>query len=303
MIVIGTDGGVRVIDGGAALPGRVTTGLVPDGDALWGIADGTTIVRTCGPDLDAWEVVVTPDDPPRCLLPTSRGLLVGTGGGGLAWWRGEAFEPITSFDHVEGRERWWQVPGLDLSANTRSLAVAPDGTLYANVHVGGIYRSRDDGETWEPTIDQETDVHQVRAFADDLLLAATGMAGVCVSHDAGDSWKSVTDGFPTGGFGLAYARAIVRWRDVAVVTASNGPSTDDAGVYRWSLGGEPRVERCSAGLPDHFTDNIDTGCLATDGTLVVFGTTEGAVFASTDGGERWEEVCTGLPAVRSVALT
>ena len=310
-IVVGTEDGAQVVGGGRSLAGRAITALTPGEHCVWGIADGSVIVRA--PDVAraegsagdlAWVEVVGSDDPPRCLLPTSRGVLVGTGSGGLAWWRGgTVLEAIESFDDVEGRDRWWQVPGLDLGPNTRSLAEAPDGTLYVNVHVGGIYRSRDRGATWEPTIDQETDVHQVRAFAGGLVLAATGMAGLCVSRDEGDSWKSITEGFPTGGFGLAYARALVRWHDTVVVTASNGPSTDDAGVYRWSFDSDERVERCTEGLPERFADNIDTGCLATDGVEVAFGTTEGSVYVSDDGGAHWEEVCAGLPAVRSVALT
>jgi photosystem II stability/assembly factor-like uncharacterized protein len=235
----------------------------------------------------------------RCILPTTIGLLAGTSDGRIACFDGHDVVVLDGFDRVEGRDRWWQVGDLDTVANTRSLAQAPDGTLYANVHVGGIYRSRDLGESWEPTIDQETDVHEVRALEDGVVVAATGMAGLCVSKDAGDNWESVTDGLPTAsGWGLPYARCVVTWGDVVLLTASNGPQSDEAGVYRGRLFASGPLERCGNGLPPAFTDNIDTGCLSVGGSVAAFGTTEGTVFATDDAGESWREVARGLAPVR-----
>jgi hypothetical protein len=46
-----------------------------------------------------------------------------------------------------------------------------DDDLYANVHVGGILRTADGGETWTPTIDIDADVHHVTT-AEGIVLAA-----------------------------------------------------------------------------------------------------------------------------------
>ena len=265
---------------------------------LWAVTDGVTIWR--GPD-DWFEVAQTDGFGARCILPSTIGLLIGTSDGRVMGLDGGTLVPLDGFDRVEGRDKWWQVGGLDTVANTRSLAQAPDGTLYANIHVGGIYRSRDLGASWEPTIDQETDVHEIRALDDGLVLAATGMAGLCVSKDAGDNWDSITDGLPTSsGWQLPYARSLALWGDVILLTASNGPQSDEAGVYRTRLHSAGPVERCGNGLPDRFRDNIDTGCLSAAGGVAVFGTTEGSVFASSDAGESWEEIARDLAPVLCV---
>ena len=55
-------------------------------------------------------------------------------------------------------------------------------------------------------------------------------------------------------------------------------------------------------MPKWFDDNVDTACLAADGSLVAFGTGDGRVFRSRDAGEHWELVIKGLPPVACVLL-
>src|SRR5439155_872931 len=74
-----------------------------------------------------------------------------------------------------------------------------------------------------------------------------------------------------------------------------------AAVYRKALASNAPFEKCHDGLPEWFGDNVDTACLAARGALVVFGTEDGRVFRSTDGGQRWTLVAENLPAVRSVS--
>ena len=50
---------------------------------------------------------------------------------------------VESFETVAGGEEWY-TPWGD-PADVRSIAVATDGTIYVNVHVGGVARSRDGG--------------------------------------------------------------------------------------------------------------------------------------------------------------
>ena len=67
--------------------------------------------------------------------------------------------PVESFDHISNRDEWHQVgPALNVRSMT---ATCDDQVLLANVHVGGIQRSTDLGETWEPTIEVDHDVHEV----------------------------------------------------------------------------------------------------------------------------------------------
>ena len=63
-------------------------------------------------------------------------------------------------------------------------------------------------------------------------------------------------------------------------------------------------ERCRTGLPEWFDENIDTYCLdaLNDGSYAAFGTADGRVYGSDDGGLRWLELITGLPSVQHLLL-
>jgi hypothetical protein len=90
--------------------------------------------------------------------------------------------------------------------------------------------------------------------------------------------------------------------DTVLVSASTGPGGRRAALYRMRLDGGAPFERCRDGLPSWFGDNVDTGCLAAAGPVVVFGTEDGRVFRSLDAGERWEILVKGLPPVTCVTL-
>jgi hypothetical protein len=72
----------------------------------------------------------------------------------------------------------------------RSVAANSNGIiLFANVDVGGIPRSVDGGRTWQPTIDINSDFHEVRAHhADPDIIVAASAIGLCISRDAGATW-------------------------------------------------------------------------------------------------------------------
>jgi hypothetical protein len=91
--------------------------------------------------------------------------------------------------------------------------------------------------------------------------------------------------------------------DQVLVSASSGPRGGHAGIYRAGLE-SGAFERCRAGLPEWFDDNIDTYCLdaLNDGSFAAFGTADGRVYGSNDGGLTWLELVTGLPPVQHVLL-
>ena len=93
---------------------------------------------------------------------------------------GAALVPLPGFDAVPGRDAWHPV-GSPLEV--RSLTATADGAaLLANVHVGGIVRSDDGGRSWQPTIDVDADVHEVRAHpSNGEVVMAAAAVGLCVS--------------------------------------------------------------------------------------------------------------------------
>ncbi|HSL10301.1 MAG TPA: hypothetical protein VLA82_03175 [Actinomycetota bacterium] len=293
-VVVATANGIHSlgIDGSSdvALEGKPVTTVARDGDGMWAIVDAAELWRSDG---DRWTRAATlTDRRPTCLAIVRGDVLVGTDEAHLLRVVDDEVAPIETFDRVDGRDRWYTPWGGPPA--TRSIANwTPD--TYVNVHVGGILRTGDGGQTWSPTIDIDADVHQVTT-AEGLVLAACA-GGLAVSTDRGESWSMRTEGLAT-----TYARAVAVWRDQVVLSASRGPRGGDAAVYRAPLDGGA-FRRCEAG-PGSFDGNIDTYGLDAlpEGDVAAFGTASGQLYASTDAGETWTELGTGLPQVRRVLL-
>ncbi|MGH2690973.1 MAG: WD40/YVTN/BNR-like repeat-containing protein [Actinomycetota bacterium] len=292
MLLAGTRAGVHIVDEDRTMDvGGPVSSLASHG-RLWAVAGDHRVVAS--DDGLGWEGVATiPDLSVRCLLPGEGETLAGTSESHLYRVRaGEAFR-IEGFEEVEGRDGWYTPWGGP--PDTRSLAVAEDGAVYANVHVGGIPRSRDGGDTWTPTIDVDADVHQVIARGN-LVLAACAQ-GLAVSADGGESWRIDADGLHG-----RYCRAVAATPGTLLVSASTGPFSKQAAVYRRPLRSPRAFERCGDGLPEWFGSNVDSHCLATEGERVALGTGGGDVWVSEDLGASWDLAAKGLPGVTCLAF-
>ena len=283
-VLVGTEAGLhRVgggVGGGTALAGEPVTAMAGE----WVVTGGRTLWR-------GTERVADLDGPAAtCVLPTAEGVFVGTEEARLLRFVDGVVEQVVSFDDAEGRDGWYTPWGGP--PEVRSLSVDGDGVVYVNVHVGGILRSSDGGRDWHPTIDVDSDVHQVVA-ADGVVLAATAY-GLARSTDGGAGWDFVTDGLHA-----TYSRAVTVAGDTVLVSASRGPGGQASAVYRLVDGG---FERCRDGLPDWFAGNIDTACLAACGQTVAAGSGDGSVFLSTDSGRRWEQVAADLGRVTCLTV-
>jgi photosystem II stability/assembly factor-like uncharacterized protein len=197
-----------------------------------------------------------------------------------------------SFDEIETRDRWtqpWGAPG-----DVRSFATDGVSTVYVNVHVGGILRTRDRGGTWVQTIDHQVDVHQVARATDGRLFAATGASGLALSDDDATTWSFVAEGLHG-----TYLRAVAPVPGGAVVSASTGPFTHCGALYRWF--DDARVfERCDRGIPATFDGNVDSHWIgATDEVVACIGP-DGTVYRSDDCGSSWRALATGLSHPRAV---
>jgi hypothetical protein len=278
---------------------RSISALAADRWGVWALADGRTLYRrTAGPWVEV-EDVAGPAG--RCLLSVDEGLYVGTAEAGLLRLQEGALDDVAGFDDVLGRDGWYTPWGGP--PDTRSMARAADGTLHVNVHVGGIPRSSDGGATWEPTIDIDSDVHQVIAHpTDPAVVLAACAGGLAESGDGGDSWTTVSEGLHA-----PYCRGVALTGndpfapETVLVTASTGPRTDRAAIYRRSLD-DGRFEKSHGGLPEWFGSNLDTHTLGASGPTVVLSTREGTVYRSDDGGSSWSPSVQGLPTITCVLM-
>ena len=203
-------------------------------------------------------------------------------------------EPLPGFDAIAGRAEWHQV-GSPLQV--RTMTSTSDGAVVlANVHVGGIPRSIDGGDSWHPTIAVDDDVHQVLAHPTRPgIVVAAASVGLCRSRDGGATWTSTTDGMA-----MSYARGVAFVGDDVVVTVSNGPRASRAAVYRAPVDGGP-VQPVTGGLGE-LHGNVDSGCIASDGTTVALADGAGAVWRSTADLDGFERIAYGLEGVTGVTV-
>ncbi len=302
-LLVGTKDGLLELGSGSRphLVGHRVTALAVDRTQWWVAADERGIWRAAAGR--RWEHVTdSQDHPVTCLLPRPRGLLVGTEGAHLLRLERRVLRLVEAFDAAEGRRRWY-TPWGD-PADVRSLAADRAGRVYVNVHVGGIVRSTDFGDgpnglrSWQPTVDIEADVHQVLAHPTvPGLVCAAAAVGFGASRDGGATWTFTEDGLHA-----SYLRAVAVAGKSVIVSASTGPGSRRAALYRRPVGSWAPFERCRDGLPDWFRANVDTYCLAAAGSTVVAGTEDGVVYRSGDEGRRWDVLADGLPAVTCVAV-
>jgi hypothetical protein len=284
VLFVATSDGIRSPDGGTELGGQPVRALARDRNGWWALVGSHEVYGR--PDGGGWAPRARSDEQLTCVAPVEAGLLVGAAGARLHLLdTSGSLQPVESFDRAPGREDWYTPWGGP--PDSRSLAVAGDGTLYVNVHVGGVLRSTDQARTWAPTIDLHADVHQVicpRPYQPQLVLVACA-DGLAVSEDAGQTWL-----LREVGLRRTYCRAVAVAGETVLVSSSDGPGGSHAAVYRAPLKGYERFERCWRGLPEWFEGNIDTGWLVGTGDLAAFVAPDGRLYRSVDEGAAWEQV-------------
>ncbi len=234
----------------------------------------------------------------NCIAASADGrVFAGTAGAHLIEITDGTVENNEAFEKISERKEWttpWGGP-----PDVRSLAVSLGGVLFANIHVGWIARSKNDGGTWEAlTNGLEKDVHQVQTHpsSPEIVFAATA-DGFYLSRDLGDSFTRSSEPME-----YYYQRACLCSPETGtyIVSTSRGPhGTAEARVYRSTDSG--LSWHLSTGLPETIENNIDTFQLAAgdDGRLAVV-VEDHHLYLSGDDGARWNLQSKGLPKVNAV---
>jgi hypothetical protein len=218
---------------------------------------------------------------------------------------GGTLDPMEGFDNIAGRDAWFAgsaiINGQRLGPplGIRSVAANSNGSiLFANVHVGGIPRSIDGGRSWQPTIDINSDVHEVRAHqADPDIVVAASAIGLCISRDAGATWTVERDGLHA-----AYCSAAAFCGDDIFVSASTDHFATQGRIYRRPIRPDGEIGAVENGLPAWLNGIADTGCIATNGSTIVVVDRAGTLYLSTELGLAWSRSGSELPTPSSVLI-
>jgi photosystem II stability/assembly factor-like uncharacterized protein len=214
-------------------------------------------------------------------------------------------EPIDSFDHVAGRDTWFAgsaiVNGQRVGPplGIRSVAANSNGSiLFANVHVGGIPRSMDGGRSWQPTIDINSDVHEVCAHhTDTQIVVAAAAVGLCISRDSGATWTVEREGLHA-----PHCSAVAISGDDVLFSAAKDPFAAEGRIYRRPLRPDGIMAAVKGGMPEWSEGIVDTGCIAANGSSIVVADRGGNLYVSDDFGRAWSCRSTGLPTPSGVLI-
>ena len=281
-------------------------GLAPDGRGGALAIVGRHSLRRRAPGGE-WATVATSEFELSCCMTVRDTIYVGTDDARMLRLShgGAVLDPIGGFDNIAGRDAWFAgsaiVNGQRVGPplGIRSVAANSNGSiLFANVHVGGIPRSKDDGRTWQPTIDINSDVHEVRAHPEnpDIVVAAAAV-GLCISRDAGATWTIKRDGLHA-----SYCSAVAFSGDDILVSASTDHFASQGRIYRRSIRPDGDLMAVEDGLPTWIKGIADTGCIAASGSSIAVADRAGNLYRSDDFGHAWSCRSIELPIPSGVLI-
>jgi photosystem II stability/assembly factor-like uncharacterized protein len=233
-----------------------------------------------------------------CLLVDGADVWVGADPASIYRNGDEGFVRVEGFDSMPGRDRWttpWGAP-----ASVRSLDIGDDETVWANVHVGGIARSRDGGATWQPTVDMNVDVHQVFVVPGhpETVVAACGEGGLAMTTDGGTTWSMATEGLSS-----PYCRAVAVAEDTVLLSCQDDNRGGNTTLYRRPLDQpDTAFVPCRGGLPERMPGSIDTFAVATFGDEAAVALPTGDLYISSNAGYAWRRLAGSLGDVRAVTI-
>lgn len=223
-----------------------------------------------------------------------------------------------------GNNAAWQTEGpgnIGGRFNTIAIPAGSPDTIYAGASVGGVWKTTDGGNTWNPIFDNQAymaigDI-EIDPNNSNTVYVGTGDPniggypfigdGLYKSTDAGDHWTHL---------GLTDTRIISHVEvhpqnsNLIYVSAMGLPFMKDnnRGLYKSTDGGSSWQQVLflsdSAGVTDLVLDPTDTNTLYVAGwnrvrsnqTNMIYGP-QSLIYISTDGGQTWDTIMNGISGV------
>jgi photosystem II stability/assembly factor-like uncharacterized protein len=226
---------------------------------------------------------------------------------------GESWHDLAALRGVPGTDKWHFPPPPHI-AHVKSVTIHPTRgrTLYACIEQGALLTSEDDGASWKELDDYSRpddptyrDTHRIELHPKNPEIAylTTGV-GTYRSEDGGRTWR----GLPSRGGLFGYPDFLFldpQDPDTLYVAGAEkspkewpGDGTANSAVLKSSDGGRTWRE-LRAGLPARITGGIEAMGRHTwqRGTMLIFATANGEIYASDDDGESWTLIAQGLAPI------
>lgn len=233
--------------------------------------------------------------------------------------RGESWREVPALTDHPTRAKWFPGAG-GLMVHSMAFDPSKPSRITVGLSAAGVFRSDDEGRTWEPkNTGVRTDflpekfpdvgqcVHHMEIHPQKPdILYQQNHCGVYRSDDAGDTWTDISEGLPSR-FGFPFAALPHDGDTVFVVPEESDQARMTAngrlGIFRSrNRGGS--WEPLTNGLPqsDAYL-NVMRMAMTTDvhdAPGVYIGTQGGQVLASRDGGDSWQTIFNWLPPIYSL---
>ncbi|CAG0979620.1 MAG: exo-alpha-sialidase [Rhizobiaceae bacterium] len=236
--------------------------------------------------------------------------------GGASWTHLDGLQKHPSREH-------WNPGGAGLILHSIVLHPEDPDQVWIGISAAGVFHTADGGETWEPRnrgtradfMPEGQNYPEFGQCVHNVVMAAgipdrlyqQNHCGMYRSDDGGVEWRSIEDGLPSD-FGFP-AAAHPSDPDTLYLLPLNGATEGrfvpdaKAAVWRTRDGGRTWQD-LRAGLPQEGAYfGVLRQAMATDRmdpAGVYFGTSSGALFASSDEGDSWSCIAEHLPTVLSV---
>jgi photosystem II stability/assembly factor-like uncharacterized protein len=189
------------------------------------------------------------------------------------------------YKSTDGGSNWTAInSGLRMPFYTAALAVDPNGssTIYAGA--GTVYKSTDEGGTWNSIYKSSANILAISPDDTSVLYAGTNN-GIAKSTDGGTSWKSMSAG-------LSINALVIDPQSASTLYAGSRDGNDgllisNDGGRTWSTAKSGLTGRNGIGI-NSLAVNPD------DPSILYAGMESGGVFRSTDYGASWSELNSGL---------
>ena len=246
-------------------------------------------------------------------------LYIGTEPGGLFHRNGSLEDGAhlvqSLWDHPSRKEQWFG-GGRD-NPGIHSILIDPRNNehIYIGISCAGVFKSEDGGSTWthrnkglnatflpDPEMEIGHDPHILKfCAAHPDVMWQQNHCGIFRTTNGGELWQEVSqEGGPAFfGFALAVHEENPERAWVAPAQSDEIRVAIDKKlcISRTDDGGKTWTD-FRAGLPqEHCYDIVYRHALVSQGNDLLFGTTTGNLFSSTDEGESWDVVSNYLPMI------